>query len=93
MKAKVDEKAEALAKKEEARLEVLSEEAARKEGITRERAKEAKVVKLVELRARQTELDGLLNQLHLEGINSISDLENKLAKASQDVEAEVSRVV
>lgn len=92
-KEKIDKKAGAIQKKEDARLEEASKERALKEGIEREKVIEARVKAIEGLKARIKELDDLYKVLKAEGINSISDLEIKLARAGQDLVVEEKKVV
>ncbi len=85
-KEKEEARLEKEKKIEDARLEEASKERIRLEGIESERAEEAKIASYKGLKARQKYLDGLLNTLHAEGVNSIGDVENKLAKVNKDVE-------
>lgn len=80
------QKLTAAEKKEEARLEEAGQELVRKETIEKQRNEEARIASLEKALERQAYLNDLLDTLKLEGINSIGDLENKLARANEDVE-------
>ena len=104
LKAKLDAKAKSVADaaavvaakekvKEDARLLKASEERNRIEDVKKEKDFEAHVLTIGKLKERQKFLDALYLTLKEENINSISDLENKQAKAQRDTESEIKKVI
>ena len=78
-------KTEAVDKKEEARLEEAAEVRAHDKDVEVQKEFEVNVKSLKGLKERQTYLNDLLVTLDADGIGSRSDLEQKLARANQDV--------